>query len=62
MRRVFNAVPYAIGNEQGSGYGSGGLPRARLCWSYAWDRCRCGSDQQQETARTHNTLVVRHEM
>jgi len=58
MRRVFNAVPHAVGNEQGGGCWNGGLPAARLCRSCARDGRSGGSDEQDERSRMHNTQVV----
>jgi hypothetical protein len=61
MRRGLDAVPHAVGNEQGGGDWSSRRPDTRLCRSYARDGRNRVSDQQYQRTRTHDTLVVSDE-
>src|SRR6478672_12753528 len=60
MWRVLDAVPHAIGNEQGGGCRNFGLAAARLGRGCARDRSSCGADQQCDKTQSHTSSDNHH--
>ena len=57
MRRVLDAVPHAVWNEQRGGCRNGGLPAAYLGLTCARDGDNGGSDHEYQRGRTHKNAL-----